>query len=107
MIYALYKGFEKKWDQHHAHEAVYAPEGTKLRGGRIGLVGNGIEHPDRPTTLWKIAAQLPGVDRRAKDVANFFGTVEAMALGTEKEWKRLLGPKRGAVVARVLKEVGA
>ncbi len=33
-----------------------------------------------PTTLWRMAAQLPGVDRRAEAVANHFGTVFDMAM---------------------------
>ena len=69
---ALYLGFtEKTWREHHAHDEIYT-EITQPR--RMGLVQKKV------TVAWKMAAQIPGIDRIAEQVAEHFGTGRAMAL---------------------------
>ena len=69
---ALYLGFtEKTWREHHAHDEIYT-EITQPK--RMGLVQKKV------TTAWKMAAQIPKIDRIAEQVAEHFGTVRAMAL---------------------------
>ena len=129
-VVALYSNFtEKRWDQHHAHDQIYtdftmpnkghgsawaAPHthdedfgeggvGTGQPGGRAGL------RQKVPTTVWRMAAQLPGVDRRAEAVAEYFKTVRAMAQATEKEWEEVpgIGKKTAAAAVRAITEEGA
>ena len=90
-IVGLYKNFQDPWESHHSHEQVWC--------GAIPIKGHGggwaVEHghdetftgrgrvtvmQGDPTTLWRMAAQLPGIDTRAEKVANHFGTVFDMAM---------------------------
>lgn len=112
---ALYRLWtEKRWDEHHSHDELYTglpkkghkggwavPHShTATPGVRVGIgiptVGttagnnsNGHGVTDHPTTLWRMAAQLPGVDRRALGLSKHFRTVDDMVLaGLPDELKR-------------------
>lgn len=65
--------------------------------------------PAEPNTLWRMAAQLPGVDRRAQAVAGHFRTVRDMANATEKEWEEVpgIGKKTAEAAVRAITEEGA
>lgn len=95
---ALYYGFtEKTWDQHHAHDQVYT-EITAPK--RVGLVAPVV------TTLWKMAAQVPGIDRKAQAVAEYFKTPQRMANANEREWEQIdgIGVKTARVAVKVMQE---
>ena len=120
---ALYNGFQKPWHQHHAHDQVHCTAITPKKGhgsgwgrehGHAASTGGrqGVQQrdaPDDPTTLWMMAAQLPGVDSRARLVAQHFGTVAAMVAATEEEWRQLdgFGEVRARACWRSIHEKGA
>lgn len=104
---------DKEWHQHRSHEAIYAeyePNGGRGHKGRFMRRSVGLAE--------KVAAQLPGVDRAAWDVARRFGTVEQMVQASPQEWagvevsthgkggvkKAHLGMKRGEKIWRMLRE---
>lgn len=93
------KGHGGGWAHPHSHDATFDP------GKRALVWKDGTEDP---CTLWRMAAQLPGVDRRARAVAEHFGTVREMANATEKEWMRVpgVGKKVAAAAVRAITEPG-
>lgn len=96
---ALYYGFtEKEWSAHHAHDQIYTEITLPTR--RVGLVAPKI------TTLWKMAAQIDGIDRKAEAVAKFFKTPQNMANAGEKEWRRIdgVGIKIARQAVKVMQE---
>jgi ERCC4-type nuclease len=120
---ALYNGFQKPWHQHHAHDQVHCTAITPKKGHGSGW---GREHghaastggreavqqrsgPDDPTTLWMMAAQLPGISEKARKVAAHFGTVTAMAAASEKDWAAIdgIGKITAAACYRAIHEKGA
>lgn len=121
---ALYRWFnDKRWADHHAHDQIYSrtPDVKKGHGsgwsephshnanwgrGRVGLVNGSSDHP---STLWLMAAQLPGVDRRAESVARHFRTVRAMANAQSADWMQIegFGAKRAGAAVRAITEEGA
>ena len=77
---ALYFGFtEKTWDQHHAHDQIYTEVSAPRRAGLT---------QKRVTFPWRVAAQIPGIDRNAEKVAEHFKTVRAMTLAGLSETMR-------------------
>lgn len=64
---------EKLWKEHRSHDEIYAPgsEGRHVDARRLRLVARNITLAQK--TAENIACQLPGIDRRARDVAKFFG----------------------------------
>lgn len=48
----------------------------------------------------KVAAQLPGVDRRAFDLERQFASVREMCNATEREWQLALGFKKPSKIAQ-------
>jgi hypothetical protein len=142
---ALYHMWQKPWDEHKAHEAVYCGD-LPIKGhgggwgdvhgheeaqtyvrGRVGVFKSETQLP--PSTLWRMAMQLPGVDKRARGVAEHWKTVRNMALAglpkelkervdkwydehpgeAEKAWRELdgIGAKVSAAVVRAISEEGA
>jgi len=138
----------KKWDQHTSHDQVYCGDipvkghgygwaedhehDTEFGnvGGRVALIsGAGRADQEAPTTLWRMACQLPGVVQKARGVNEKFGTVFDMALAglpesiknmirawhenhpgaAEREWQAVsgIGPKTSAAVVRAVMEKGA
>ncbi len=86
-IYAsLWHGYQKPWEDHHAHDQVYAKDIlTGRANGRVGLV------QAKPTSAWMMAAQIPGVDRKAEMVAKHFGSVREMTLaGLDPKLKKMV-----------------
>jgi ERCC4-type nuclease len=148
-LVALYGWFnEKRWEQHHSHDQIH-------HGGMAVIKGHGsdwgtdhthdeeYEQPARgravvtaenPTTAWRWAADLPGIDRKAEVIAKHFGTARALAnancercaacdnhgVRDEKEWQRIefgvngegkrksgIGPVTSRAVVRAITEPGA
>lgn len=105
---ALWHWFNaKKWSEHGSIDQIYTTTPGESDAGRRGR--RAMLPVDRKITrLEMIAAQLPGVDSKARDVAKHFGTVRAMASATEKDWLAIKGV--GKVTAkeavRVMTEAG-
>jgi hypothetical protein len=88
----------KRWEDHHSHDQLYLGLPAKGHGTAWGARHSHdeeYEQPGRgrvaltqenPTTCWRMAACLPGIDRKAETVARHFGTVRRMAAAGEEEW---------------------
>lgn len=122
-VAALYKGFQAPWESHHAHDQIYTDisvpnkgHGSKWavphghdqgyepsRGRRIGL----IQSP--PTTTWRMASQLPGIDRLGQAVREHFRTVRAMANATVEDFMAVpgIGRVRAEAIVRAMTVDGA
>ena len=118
---ALYSWFQKPWGQHHAHSQIYTNTPEKGHGtgwgtphahdeefGKYGR-GRAIVVGKPPSTCWRMASQLPGIDRRAEKVAEHFGSVRAMVEAGEKEWATIdgIGKITARAVVRAIREEGA
>lgn len=139
-LYATYYEWWQK-ESHKSADQIYCgdmPAKGKPEDGYapndefvMGRVGMGVFKPEAqkaPSTLWRMAKQLPGVDERARQVATHFGTVRKMVLAglpeekrqeiedwfaenpkaQEKAWKAVegIGAKTAAVVVRAIAEKG-
>lgn len=89
----LFKNFQKKWKDHHAHSQVYAPVPSPKKA------------QFRPRDLSEseklcrdMAAQIPGVDRKCEMIMDHFKTARRMFEASPLEWKQL--PGIGDVMAR-------
>ena len=120
---ALYRNFQVPWESHHSHEQVYTGGGVMPVKGHGSGWAEEHEHDlaygkygrgrvtcvqQDPSTLWRMAAQLPGVDRRAEAVSRHFKTVKAMAEAGVEEWMEVegIGKKTAAAVVRAITEEG-
>ncbi len=84
ILAGLYKSWQVPWEEHKSHEAVYAPSDPTARVfGRRALVPRDI------TLVETMAMQIPGLGAKARDVADHFGSVQAMVDADEEEWGRL------------------
>jgi ERCC4-type nuclease len=115
---ALYFGFtEKRWDEHHAHDQIYTEVSVPKRAGLT---------QKRVTVPWRIAAQIPGIDRNAENVVEKFRTVRGMVLAglsasvrkmveryyeehpgiAEKAWREVrgIGEERARQAVKALRE---
>ncbi len=82
----------KRWDQHHSEDQLYLGLPAKAHGtgwGRTHTHDQEYVAPGRgrtaitqanPTSCWRAAACLPGIDRRAEKVAEHFRTIRSMSL---------------------------
>ena len=89
---SLYEGWQKKWSSHHAHDQLFTRDVPKKgHGSRWSdlshehdstYIHNRVSLTKRktPTTVWRMAAQLDGIDRKAEVVADHFRTVRNMDL---------------------------
>lgn len=75
---------EKEWGEHRSHDQVYAP--ADRTGGRVLSF-----RPRKIGLVEKVGMQLPGVDTKARKVAERFASVEDMVAADEKEWARVEG----------------
>ena len=121
-IVALHHWFnDKEWDQHHSHDQIYTNTPEKGHGtgwgtphahdeefGKYGR-GRAIVVGKPPSTCWRMASQIPGIDRKAEVVAAHFGTVRAMVEAGEKEWQRIpgIGKTTARAAVRSIREEGA
>ncbi|MBV9084020.1 MAG: hypothetical protein JOZ62_15190, partial [Acidobacteriaceae bacterium] len=72
--------------QHRSHDTIYAPGPDTLRAP-----GKAPIFTRAPGLVAKLAAQLPGIDRKAYDVERHFKTVSAMMSASEKDWQEIPG----------------
>jgi ERCC4-type nuclease len=76
----LYKWFnDKSWDQHRSHETIYAPFEPK-RSGHKPTSRRSVGVTER------MAAQIPGVGRGAKEIADYYGSPLSMTCGSADNW---------------------
>lgn len=87
-----YRMFQKPWEEHRCHEAVYAPVEEHERAGRmLSLAVRDVGLAE------KMAMQIPGLDRKARWVAEYFkgSVVEMVGAGVEEwgkvKWKDVKG----------------
>lgn len=139
-VASLYKNFtEKEWREHSAHDQIYTGQPAKQHGGEWArehghdMEARGKYELENPNTCWRMASQLPGVDRKAQGVAKYFATMEnAVLAGLDPQlrkkvdrwfienpkaavsaWQAALGVKVGGgkakaeAVIRALREKGA
>jgi ERCC4-type nuclease len=86
VIVNLYRYWrDKTWDEHKAHEAVYAPGGDGRGGRKISFI------PRKVSLLEKLACQLPGIDSKAREVAKHFQTADRMMRASEADWQKIDG----------------
>ena len=118
---ALYSWFQKPWGKHHAHysdlhkhsrerarDGLGTPHAHDEEFGKYGR-GRAIVVGKPPSTCWRMASQLPGIDSRAEKVAEHFGSVRAMVEAGEKEWATIdgIGKITARAVVRAIREEGA
>lgn len=87
-----FKHWQKPWHEHHSHDAIYRRDpSSPLHRGKPSFASR---EPGVPELF---AAILPGIDRKAWDVAKHFPTAEDIVLASEEDWKRAqipgIGPK--------------
>lgn len=93
VIVDLYRWWRTKlWAEHSSHLAVYAPAEARGGKGRINLVRRDVSLAE----AW--AMQLPGIDKKAQEVAERFPTGHILANATEGEWQGI--PGIGKVLAK-------
>lgn len=67
----------KEWREHRSHLAMAQPVDPSVW--------------QRPNLCQRMAAQLPGIDQKSRDVAAKFKTVAAMVAAEESEWRAIPG----------------
>jgi DNA integrity scanning protein DisA with diadenylate cyclase activity len=82
---------DKLWHEHRAHLSVYAPAEAR-QGRRLTLAPRSI------SLVEKMAMQLPGIDTRARQVAERFRTVREMTAASASDWEQIEGI--GPVIAK-------
>jgi ERCC4-type nuclease len=85
-----YRWWQKPWGDHQSFSTIYAPE-PEVNEPHKGTKPRGMFMRREATLGEKIAAQLPGVDTKARDVAASFVSVRAMMTANEKEWMNVPG----------------
>lgn len=84
-IVNLYRWWnDKDWVDHESHQQVYAPADA-VEGRKFSLLSR------KPTVLERVCMQLPGLDSRARKVAEHFTSLREMALADEKAWRDVPG----------------
>lgn len=77
-LHALWAWWTKKeWREHRSHLALHDAADYAMFS--------------RPTLVHRMAAQLPGIDEKAKDVALKFKTVTEMVAAEEHTWREIPG----------------
>lgn len=82
----------KEWSDHRAHLDWYTPP---------------LPHPpwEKPSTLQKVAAQLPGVGAvRSGEVAKYFKSIQEMACALPEDWVKIPGVGK-TTAAKIVKAV--
>lgn len=81
----LYSWWQKPYDEHKSLDSIYAPPpDTRVQRGHRAVVFH-----REPTLKEKWAAQLPGIDSRAIDVAASFESARDMADADVSRWMQV------------------
>lgn len=83
-LVSRYKWWQKPWDKHTAHKQIYAPEPECKKLGWRAV-------REEPSMVWKMAAQLVGIDAKAELVAKEFKTPLEMCQAGEDRWRKIKG----------------
>ncbi len=75
-----YRMWQVPWEEHQAHDAVYAPVEAGNGGRKFSLI------PRKVTGKEKVALQLPGLDGKARHVVDAFKNIRHMANADVEEW---------------------
>ena len=75
----------KLWEDHSSHLTVYAPAEARGKKGRLNLVRREVSLAE----AW--AMQLPGIDKKAQEVAQRFPTGHILANALEEDWMSIPG----------------
>ena len=90
-IASRYQWWQKEWNKHDSNEAVYSPYEEERRTRRASFT----QRRAGPVEL--VAAQFPGVSKKAWEFGKKFGSVREMVGASEKELCELDGiGKKGA-----------
>ena len=92
ILASRYKNWQKPWDSHHSHDAIYAP-GPDIVSSRKAL---GVVRSPGPVEL--VASQLPGIDRKAWLCGEKWDRVVDMVNAGLDDWMSIEGV--GKVTAR-------
>jgi len=84
-----YHWWQKPYELHKSHDTIYSNDPTAQRRGAV-TVFNGA-----PTPVVLMAAQIPGIDAKAWDVAKHFSSPADMVLADVAEWRRVAWTDRG------------
>lgn len=91
-IVRQYQWWQKEWEEHKAHDSVYAP--SRPNGeGRQGFFLN--LNPRHVTFREKMALQLPGIDDKSRFVDQWFGSAKEMANAGPETWANKVWMTRG------------
>lgn len=83
LIASRYHWFnDKVWSQHDSHQEIYAPYEPAISRGRV--------FGRTPSLTEKFAAQIPGIDKGAFDIAKYFGSVNQMVSAGVGEWEKVV-----------------
>lgn len=100
-IVSKYKYWSKPYADHHTHEQIYAPvpDGAGRRMRFVSLEEQiRRELGEAGVLCWRMAAQIPGIDRRAEAVAREFKHSGKLHEATVKELMRVEGI--GKIIAK-------
>lgn len=88
-LVSRFKWWEKEWDKHDSHIAIYAPVPQPTRA---------LNTTRRAGSIEMVAAQFPGVSRKAWGFRGQFGSVREMVNATVSELAQVDGiGKKGAL----------
>lgn len=102
-IVNLYRWYEKPWEEHGSHKAVYAPGEVARRRGSLDIRPSNAD----PPLVLKMLMQVDGLGQELAEraVAAGLGSALEMVRWEEAEWRRVKGI--GKVLAeRIRKELG-
>lgn len=106
-VVSRYKYWQKRYDQHHTHQQVYAPVPDRGTGKKAGFISLEQEiralYGPRGVLIWKMSAQYDGIDRKANEVAKMFCCPTGMTTATVKDWLRI--PGVGDKLAKQITEI--
>jgi ERCC4-type nuclease len=93
-----YHWWQKPFDSHHSHDQLYTRNPAAAE-----QPGKVMFRSREPGVVEKVAAQLPGIDRRAWDVGKRFKSVAEMVSATEQDWRTV--PGIGKTIAKEVVEL--
>lgn len=91
-VIGLFNWWNKPYEEHQSHTSIHMDyiEGTIL---------------SRPTTLMRVAAQLPGIgSKKAKAVSKHFSSILEMSVASEQDWMQVEGIGK-ATAAKLVKVI--
>lgn len=95
IIAGLYKWWAKPWTAHRSHKQIYCPTPANLQSRKVGFISPEEtirrKYGDPAVLVWRMAAQLPGLDTKAEAVAEYFRRPSAMFAATVVEWQQIKG----------------